>query len=174
MIQTAASPLSLAQAVRREVQAIDPSIPVSDLRTMEQVLDASTGSRRFSTLLLSVFAGVALVLAMIGIYGIMSWSVGQRRQEIGIRMAVGADSSKILGLIMGRGMKLACIGLLIGLAGSLALTRLLSTLLFEVSPHDPIVLGGVSLILLTVTAIACYIPARRAMRVDPLETLRSE
>ncbi|HYL76159.1 MAG TPA: ABC transporter permease [Bryobacteraceae bacterium] len=174
MIQASTSPLPLAPAVRREIQALDPAAPVSDFITMEQVLDASTGPRRFSTLLLSIFAAVALALAVIGIYGIMSWSVGQRRQEIGIRMAVGADGPSILRLILGRGLKLACAGLAIGLGASPALTRLLSTLLFEISPHDPWILGSVSLFMLAVTTAACYLPARRAMRVDPVDTLRSE
>jgi predicted permease len=174
LIQTSSSPLAIASSIRREIQALDPGIPVSDVRSMDQVLDASTGSRRFSTLLLSIFAAVALALAVIGIYGIMSWSVGQRRQEIGVRMAVGADASSILRLILGRGLKLACVGLVIGLAASLALTRLLSTLLFEISPHDPLILGGVSAFMLAVTIAACYFPARRAMRVDPVDALRSE
>jgi predicted permease len=174
LVQTASDPLALAAVVRREIQALDPAVPVSDFRTMDQLRDASTGPRRFSTLLLSIFAAVALALAVIGIYGIMSWSVGQRRQEIGIRMAVGADGASILRLILGRGLKLSCAGLVIGLGASLALTRLLSTLLFEVSPHDPWILCGVSLFMLAVTAAACYFPARRAMRVDPMDALRSE
>ena len=137
ILRTASNPLELAPAVRREIQALDPSAPVSDFRTMEQVLETSTGPRRFSTLLLSIFAAVALALAVIGIYGIMSWSVAQRTQEIGIRMAVGADARRILKLILGRGMKLSAIGLVLGLAATLALTRLLSAQLFEISPHDP-------------------------------------
>ncbi len=174
ILQTAADPLIVARAVRREIQALDPSAPVSDFRTMEQVLAVSTGPRRFSTLLLSIFAAVALALAVIGIYGIMSWSVAQRTQEIGIRMAVGADARGILKLILGRGLKLSFIGLAIGLAATLALTRLLSTQLFEISPHDPWVLSGVSALMLAVTVAACYLPARRATKVDPIMTLRAE
>ena len=121
ILRTASNPLELAPAVRREIQALDPSAPVSDFRTMEQVLETSTGPRRFSTLLLSIFAAVALALAVIGIYGIMSWSVAQRTQEIGIRMAVGADARRILKLILGRGMKLSAIGLVLGLTATLAL-----------------------------------------------------
>jgi putative ABC transport system permease protein len=174
MIQTAGDPLSLAAVVRTEIHALDPGIAVSDFRTMDQLLESSTGPRRFSTVLLSIFAGLALVLAVIGIYGIMSWSVAQRTQEIGIRMAVGADSSGILKLILGRGLKLSAAGLVIGLAATLALTRVLAGQLFEISPHDPWVLIVVSLLMLGVTAAACYLPARRATQVDPITTLRSE
>ncbi len=141
---------------------------------MEQVLAASTGPRRFSTLLLSIFAAVALALAVIGIYGIMSWSVAQRTQEIGIRMAVGADTRGILKLILGRGLKLSSVGLAIGIGATLALTRLLSTQLFEISPHDPWVFTGVSVLMLAITTAACYLPARRATKVDPIATLRAE
>jgi ABC-type antimicrobial peptide transport system permease subunit len=164
----------LIPTVRREIHAIDPGIAVSDFRTMNQLLDSSTGPRRFSTVLLSIFAGLALVLAVIGIYGILSWSVAQRTQEIGIRMAVGADSRGILRLILGRGLKLAILGLAIGLAATFAFTRVLASQLFEISPHDPWVLTSVSLLMLGVTVAACYLPARRATKVDPATTLRSE
>jgi putative ABC transport system permease protein len=174
MIRTETDPLSLAPAVRREIRALDPTAPVSDFRSMEQVMDSSTGPRRFSTVLLSIFAGVALALAVIGIYGIMSWSVAQRTQEIGIRMAVGADARGIFQLILGRGLKLAIAGLAIGLAATLALTRVLTTMLFEISPHDPWILAGASLLMVAVTMAACYLPARRATRVDPIATLRTE
>jgi predicted permease len=174
MIRTNGDGFALAPAVRREIHALDPDSAVSDFRTMDQLLDSSTGPRRFSTLLLSIFAGLALVLAVIGIYGIMSWSVAQRTQEIGIRMAVGADSSGILKLILGRGLKLSAAGLVVGLGTTLALTRVLAGQLFEISPHDPWVLTVVSVLMLGVTAAACYLPARRATKVDPITTLRSE
>jgi putative ABC transport system permease protein len=174
VLQTTSNPLALVPEVRREIQALDPSAPASDFRTMEQVLSASTGPRRFSTLLLSIFAAVALALAVIGIYGIMSWSVAQRTQEIGIRMAVGADARGILQLILGRGLKLSAAGLAIGIGATLALTRLLSTQLFEISPHDPWVFTAVSALMLAVTTAACYLPARRATKVDPIATLRAE
>jgi ABC-type antimicrobial peptide transport system permease subunit len=141
---------------------------------MEQVLATSTSPRRFSTLLLTIFAAVALALAVIGIYGIMSWSVAQRTQEIGIRMAVGADARVIFRLVFRRGLKLSAIGLVIGLAATSALTRVLATQLFEISPHDPWTLVGVPLLMLLVTTAACYLPARRATKVDPIATLRSE
>jgi len=173
LVQTS-DPLALSAAVRREIQALDPTAPVSDFASMQQIVDASSGSRRFTTVLLSVFAALALALALIGIYGVMSWSVAERRQEIGVRMALGADARRIFRLILGRGLRLSLIGLVLGLAGTLALSRVLASLLFEISPHDPWILGGVSLAMLLVTVAACYLPALRATEVDPLETLRAE
>jgi len=174
LIRTSSDPLALASAVRREIYAIDAMVPVSDVASMQQVVDASSGSRRFMTLLLSVFAALALVLALIGIYSVMSWSVEQRRQEIGVRMALGADTRGIFSLILGRALRLSFIGLALGLLGTLALSRRLASLLFQVSPHDPWILIGVSIAMLFVTAAACYLPAMRAAEVDPLETLRAE
>jgi len=174
MIQTAGDPLALAPVVRREIHALDPGTAVSDFRSMDQLLETSTAPRRFSTVLLSIFAALALVLAVIGIYGVMSWSVAQRTQEIGIRMAVGADGNGILRLILVRAFKLSAAGLAIGLAITLALTRVLASQLFEISPHDPWVLTIVSALMLGVTAAACYLPAWRATQVDPIATLRSE
>ncbi len=174
LIQTSSNPLALSAAVRREIQVLDPTAPVSDFAGMQQIMDASSGSRRFTTVLLSVFAALALALALIGIYGVMSWSVAERRQEIGVRMALGADARRIFRLILGRGLRLSLIGLVLGLAGTLALSRILASLLFEISPHDPLILGGVSLAMLAVTVAACYLPALRATEVDPLDTLRAE
>jgi len=174
LIRTSSDPLALASAVRREIYAIDAMVPVSDVASMQQVVDASSGSRRFMTLLLSVFAALALVLALIGIYSVMSWSVEQRRQEIGVRMALGADTRGIFSLILGRALRLSFIGLALGLLGTLVLSRRLASLLFQVSPHDPWILIGVSIAMLFVTAAACYLPAMRAAEVDPLETLRAE
>jgi putative ABC transport system permease protein len=173
-VRTSSDPLALAPAVRRAIHELDAAAPVSDFRSMEQVLDETSASRRFTTLLLSIFAGVALALAVIGIYGVMSWSVAQRRQEIGLRMALGADGRGIFGLILGRGLKLGLIGLAIGLGATLALSRVLANQLFEISPHDPWILSGVSILMIVVTTAACYLPARRATEVDPLETLRAE
>jgi putative ABC transport system permease protein len=174
LIRTTSDPLALASAARREIQAIDPTVPVSDVLSMEQVVDASSGSRRFTTVLLSVFAGLALVLALIGIYSVMSWSVEQRRNEIGVRMALGADARGIFSLILGRALRLSVIGLALGLLGTLALSRVLASLLFQISPHDPWILIGVSFATLAITAAACYLPAIRATEVDPLDTLRAE
>ena len=174
LVQTSSDTLALAPAVRREIRALDPSVPVSDLASMQQIVDASSGSRRFITTLLTIFATLALSLALIGIYGVMSWSVAQRRQEIGVRLALGADSPGIFRLILGRGLRLSSLGLVIGLAGTLALSRVLASLLFEISPHDPWIVGAASLLMVAVTGAACYLPARRATEVDPLETLRAE
>ena len=174
IIQTSSDPLSLVSSVRREIQALDPTAPVSDFHSMQQVIDASAGPRRFTTILLSIFAALAIALASIGIYGVMSWSVAERRQEIGVRMALGAEPRGIFRLILGRGLKLGAIGLAIGLALTLALSRVLASLLFEISPHDPWILGGLSMLMLALTGAACYLPARRATEVDPLTTLRAE
>lgn len=174
LIRISSDPLALASAARREIQAIDPAVPVSDVASMQQMVDASSGSRRFTTVLLSVFAALALVLALIGIYSVMSWSVAQRRQEIGVRMALGADARAIFGLVLGRALRLSIVGLALGLAGTMALSRVLASLLFKISPHDPWILLGVSVAMLIATAAACYLPAMRATEVDPLETLRSE
>ena len=174
LVRTSSDPLALASVVRRQIQALDPTAPVSDVASMQQIVDASSGSRRFTTVLLSIFAALALVLALIGIYGVMSWSVAQRRQEIGVRMALGADQPGIIRLILGRGLRLSVIGLAIGLAATLALSRVLASLLFGTSPHDPWILGAVSLVMLAVTGAACYLPARRATEVDPLDALRAE
>lgn len=174
IIQTSSDPLSLVSSVRREIQALDPTAPVSDFHSMQQVIDASAGPRRFTTILLSIFAALAIALASIGIYGVMSWSVAERRQEIGVRMALGAEPRGIFRLILGRGLKLGAIGLAIGLALTLALSRVLASLLFEISPHDPWILGGLSMLMLALAGAACYLPARRATEVDPLTTLRAE
>lgn len=174
LVRTSSDPLAIAPAVRRQIQALDPTAPVSDLASMQQIVDASSGSRRFITTLLSIFAALALALALIGIYGVMSWSVAQRRQEIGVRMALGADQPGIFRLILGRALRLSLIGLAISLTGTLALSRVLANLLFEISPHDPLIFVAVSLVMLAVTGAACYLPARRATEVDPLEALRAE
>jgi putative ABC transport system permease protein len=169
-----ADPTSVAASVRGEIRALDRDIPVTSMRAMEQVLAASVSQRRFSMLLLGIFAGVALLLAAVGIYGVMAYSVTQRTHEIGIRMALGAQGGDILKLVVGQGMILALIGVAIGLAAALLLTRVMMSLLFNVSATDPLTFAAVSLLLITVALIACYIPARRAMRVDPMEALRYE
>jgi putative ABC transport system permease protein len=173
MIRTT-KPESVVNAVRRDVQALDPSVPLYGITTMENVVSASIAAARFRTSLLAIFAVVALVLAMIGIYGVMSYAVTQRTQEIGIRMALGARVTDVLKLVVKNGMSLAVIGTIAGLAGAVAITRLMATLLFGVSPTD---LGTFALMtfgLLLVALVACYIPARRATKVDPLLALRYE
>jgi putative ABC transport system permease protein len=141
---------------------------------MEHILSESLSRQRFSMLLLGIFAVVALVLASIGLYGVISYSVTQRTHEIGIRMALGASVSDILKLVVGQGMLLVFIGLGVGLGASLLMTRVMSSLLFNVSTTDPLAFGGISLLLAFVALLACYIPARRATRVDPMVALRYE
>jgi ABC-type antimicrobial peptide transport system permease subunit len=141
---------------------------------MEEVVADSLAARRFSMILLGVFAALALLLSSIGIYGVISYVVGQRTHEIGIRMALGAQRSHVLRLMLGEGMKMALVGVAIGIAAALGLTQLMASMLFGVSATDPITFCGVALVLTSVALAACYIPARRAMRVDPMVALRYE
>ena len=173
-VRTKTEPLALAASVRNEVLAIDKDQPVSHLRTMEQVRAQSVTLYSFSSALLGIFAAIALVLAAVGIYGVMSYAVTQRTPEIGLRLALGAQTSDVLKLVIGQGMKLALIGLTIGLVASLALTRLMKNLLIGVSVADPLTIAVIALLLLTVALMASWIPARRAMKVDPMIALRSE
>jgi putative ABC transport system permease protein len=174
VVKTGVEPASLAAAVRKAVWELDKDQPVSDVRTMEEVLSASIARQRFSTLLLGVFAALALALAAVGIYGVMSYAVAQRTREIGIRMALGAQAGSVLRLMLRQGLKLASAGVVLGLAGALLLTRLMSSMLFGVSATDPLTLATISLVLVGVTLLASYVPARRAARVDPLIALRYE
>jgi putative ABC transport system permease protein len=167
-------PLQLVGAIRQQVQAVDPNQPVFNTRTMEQVIKESIASRRFAMLLLTIFACVALLLASVGIYGVMSYAVTQRTHEIGIRMALGASARDVLKMVVGHGMLLVVIGLGCGLLSALAVTRVMTSLLFNVSATDPWTFGGISLLLAGVALLACYIPARRATRVDPMTALRYE
>jgi putative ABC transport system permease protein len=174
VVKTDVEPASLAAAVRKVVWEIDKDQPVSNIKTMEEILGDSIARQRFSMLLLGVFAGVALLLAAVGIYGVMSYSVAQRTHEIGIRMALGAQTGAVLKLAVGYGLKLVVAGVLIGLVAAFVLTRLMSTLLFGVTPTDPATFALISLLLIAVAALASYIPARRATKVDPLIALRYE
>jgi putative ABC transport system permease protein len=174
VVRTASEPLTLAAAVRREVQAVDKDVPASSVRTMEQFFAATVAPRRFSLLLLGIFAGAALLLAAMGIYAVIAYTVSRRTHEIGIRMALGAQTGDVLRMILGQGLKLILIGVGVGVVGALALTRLMSSLLFNVSVVDPLTFFGVSALLTVVALLACYIPARRAMKVDPMEALRYE
>jgi putative ABC transport system permease protein len=172
VVNTEVEPLSLAGSVRQAVWEVDKDQPVSSVATMEEVLSDSIARQRFSMLLLAIFAGVALVLAAVGIYGVMSCSVAQRTHEIGIRMALGAQTGAVLKLAVGYGLKLVIPGLVIGLVIAFALTRVMTSLLFGVTPTDPATFTLISLILLVVALVASYIPARRATKVDPIIALR--
>jgi putative ABC transport system permease protein len=174
VIRTSDEPGHLISAVRAVMSDVEPNQPIHNMMTMEQRLANTTNSRRLNTTLLGSFAGVALLLAAVGIYGVMSYSVTQRRREIGVRMALGAQKSDVLGLIVRGGLRLALAGIGIGLVGALALTRYLSSLLYSVKATDPLTFVGVSLILLFVALLACWLPARRAAQIDPMEALRYE
>jgi putative ABC transport system permease protein len=174
VMRTNGDPMNLAAAARREIQAIDRDQPVADVRTMQSWINELTARSRFGTLLLSIFAGLALILAAIGIYGVMAYSVTQRTHELGIRIALGAKSRDVLKLILGRGFALTLVGIALGLVASFALTRLMSSLLFGVSATDPVTFGGLALLLTAVALAACYIPTRRALKVDPMVALRNE
>ncbi|HEV2828800.1 MAG TPA: ABC transporter permease [Pyrinomonadaceae bacterium] len=167
-------PTQLVAGVRSEVRALDPNLPVSNVKPLSQMIDERMSPKRLMTYILAIFALCALVLASVGIYGVMSYAVTQRTQEIGIRMALGARAADVLRLIVGNGMTLALLGVAIGLAGAFALTRFLANLLFHVTATDKWTFGVVGLSLVIVALIACYIPARRATRVDPLVALRDE
>jgi putative ABC transport system permease protein len=174
VVRTSSDPMSMISAIRSQVSVVDKDQPVFDIMTMDQRLAKSVAPNRFVMLLLGTFSVLALVLAAVGLYGAMSYLVTQRTQEIGLRMALGASRIDVFKLVVGKGMRLALIGIAIGLVASLALTRLMRSLLFEVTPTDVLTFVIVSGVLLTVTLLACYIPARRATNVDPLTSLRYE
>ena len=172
--RTSVDPASVAGAIRQNVWSIDKDQPVFDVRSMQEVRSLSVGLQQFNSWMIGIFAAVALLLASIGIYGVMSFAVTQRTREIGIRMALGARKTDVLRLVVANGMKLAFLGLAIGLVASWFLTRFISSLLFGVKPTDPLTFSVVSLCLLAAAFLACYLPARRATKVDPLEALRYE
>ncbi len=174
VIRTTGDPLSYSQVVRGEILAVDPEQPVSDLRSLEQLMSGSIAGRRFSTLLLAIFATLALVLAVVGIYGVMSYAVAQRTREIGIRQALGATGSTALRLILGQGVKLASIGVAVGVLAALGLSRWLTSMLYETAPTSPVIFAATSAALLAAAVAACLVPAVRATRVDPIVALRDE
>jgi putative ABC transport system permease protein len=171
-VRTAGDPMALAPSLARTVQELDADQPIAEVRTMDEWLDRTLASRRFNTLLLLTFAGLAVLLAAVGIYGVMSYTVGQRTPEIGLRVALGASQRDILGMVVGNAARLAGIGLAIGLALAVALSGAMSRLLYETSGTDPLTFGLVILVLGPVAILASYIPARRASRVEPVQALR--
>lgn len=174
VIRTTSDPQRLISIARAKVREIDSNVPISNVNTMEQLVAQSVAQRRFGMFLVGIFAALALVLAVVGIYGVVSYSVAQRTSEIGVRMALGASAKDVLKLVLKNGMTLALIGVGIGLAGAFAVTRLMTAMLFEVKPTDVATFAIVSVGLIVVALLACYVPARRAMRVDPLVALRYE
>ena len=173
-VRTAQNPLSVAAAVANSIHEVDPELAIQNVQTMDDLVSGSLSQQRFTMLLLAAFAGLALLLAAIGIYGVISYSVSRRTHEIGIRMALGASRADVLLLVLRHGMVLAALGVVIGIIGALVLSRLMSTIVFGVTASDPLTFLAVSLLLTCVALLACYIPARRAMRVDPAVALRHE
>jgi len=164
----------MLSSVREKIWALDRQQPLYNVRTVDQVLAQAIARPRFNMLLISILAGVALVLASVGIYGVISYSVTQRTHELGVRMALGATTSDVLKLVIGQGMLLAGIGLGIGLVAAFAVTRIMASLLFGVSATDPLTYLGLAALLGAIAFLACYIPARRATKVDPVTALRAE
>jgi putative ABC transport system permease protein len=161
-------------AIKRQIWSLDDRIPLDRTESMDEMLNLSLRERRFNMGLLVLFATIATVLSAVGIYSVMAYTVSQRTHEIGIRVAVGARRSHLLKLVLGQGLRLAAIGLAAGIAGAFALTRVMANLLFEVTPFDPVTIAAVTLLMMVLALLACYIPARHASRVDPMAALRYE
>jgi putative ABC transport system permease protein len=172
VVRSAIEPTALGAALREQVQALDKDQPVSEIKTMEWYLADSMAQRRFNMLLLGAFAGLALVLAAVGIYGVIAYTVEQRTHEMGIRIALGARGGDILRLVFASAMVTTLAGIVIGLAAAFGLTRLLQSLLYQVTATDPFVFALIPILLLAVAVLATYIPARRATKVDPITALR--
>jgi putative ABC transport system permease protein len=174
VVRTAVDPLSLASAVRNAIWAVDKDQTVANVDSMEYIVAGAVARQRFSMLLLAIFAAVALVLAAVGIYGVMSYSVAQQTREIGIRMALGAQRTDVLKMTVGQGLRLAGLGVAFGLVAAFVLTRLMATLLFGIGATDPLTFVGISIVLISVAIFASYVPALRATRIDPMLALRHE
>jgi putative ABC transport system permease protein len=173
-LRAAAEPTALAAAARDEVMKLDPTQPVFNLKTVERMIHERTSPKRIMTALMGVFAGIALLLAGVGLYAVMAYAVSQRTREIGVRLALGARPRDILRLVTGQGLKLTLAGLALGMAGAFALTRVMAPLLYGVTATDPLTFILISLSLASVALVACWIPARRATKVDPMIALRCE
>ena len=174
VIRTTVEPLSLAEQVRQAVWKVDPDQPMWKIRTAEYLVNRNLSDPKFLMALMGVFAGIALLLSMVGLYGVISYLVNQRTQEIGIRMALGAQSAQILRMVLKQGMFLVCAGVVVGVVAAILLTRLMSQLLYQISATDPVTFGTIVVLLMVVAFLACYIPARRATRVDPMVALSYE
>jgi predicted lysophospholipase L1 biosynthesis ABC-type transport system permease subunit len=169
-----AQPTELTSAIRRALDEIDPAVPIGAVQTMDEVVARSMMRTTFAMLLLGIAAGIALLLGAVGLYGVIAYVVGRREQEIGVRVALGAGGAQVARLVVGQSLRLALAGVGAGLVVALAGTHVLRTLLFEVSPMDPVTLGAVALILIGVALVASWVPARRAARIDPMVALRAE
>jgi putative ABC transport system permease protein len=173
-LRTTVDAASLAGAIRQVVWDVDPQIPAPELRTMQQIVSDSVTERRFDTLLVSVFGGISLLLACLGVYGVVSYSVARRTNEMGIRMALGSQPNQVRRLVLGQGMRPVVFGLVAGLLGAIGTARLLQSMLFEIGPLDPVTFVAVPTVLLLAALAACYFPARRAASVNPVVALRHE
>jgi putative ABC transport system permease protein len=173
-VRTTGEPEAVIGGVRAQIQELEPSMAITNVQTVREILDQGLWAPRAGAGLLTVFGALALILAAVGVYGVLSYSVSQQTREIGIRMSLGAQRAQVLRLVVGQGLRLAAVGLVLGLFLAFVLTRLLSSLLFGVSTSDPLTFGVVAAVLLIVAALACYIPARRAIAVDPVIALRYE
>jgi putative ABC transport system permease protein len=174
MIRTSQGAATVTPVIKDIVKQLDPDLPIGDVRTIEQIIERSTGEPRFRSYLIAGFALLAVVLAAVGVYGLISFTVTQRVPEIGVRLALGASPGQVFAQVIGQGLRLAVIGVVLGLIAAAAATRLLQGLLFNTNATDPVVYGSLAALLLAMAALACYVPARRAMRVDPMTALRSE
>jgi putative ABC transport system permease protein len=174
VVRTARDPLSLASAIRQQVAEVDPDQPVASIQTMRTRVDSSVAQRRMQMSVLALFAAMATLIAVVGLYGVMSYNVAQRAREIGIRLALGAARGDVIAVVMRQGITMVGAGLVVGLAASAGITRVLRSLLFGVSPTDPLVFASIAVMLVATAAAAIYLPARRASRLDPVTMLRGE